>query len=166
MNSTTRIRVSCPKCGKIDGEYNANEYRYGSPIRICKKCGNKFVNSFYHEIAVDGAAPGAFDVMQKVKAMLITLVLFLVCLIIHTAEILYRDRYHIMFPIMAVICLIFFLFCIGDIISIKSGLKKKRTDKKYAESVERLRDPAYARELADLGYNVPREFLGEERIGV
>ncbi len=166
MNSTTRIRISCPKCGKIDGEYNINEYRYGSPIRKCKKCGNKFVNKFYHEIAVDGAAPGAFDVMQKVKAMLVVLGLFLICVIIHAIEIFYRDSYHILFPLMAVICIFSFLFFVGDIIAIKSGLKQKRTDKQYAESIERLKNTEYARELESCGYNVPPEFLGEEETTV
>ncbi len=162
MNSTTRIRISCPKCGKVDGEYNINEYRYGSPIRTCKKCGNKFLNKFYHEIAVDGAAPGAFDVMQKVKGMLISLGLFLGCVTVHAIEIFYRDRFHTVFPIMALAGIVCFLFCIGDIIAIKSGLKQKRTDKKYAESIERLKDMDYARELENFGYNVPPEFLGEE----
>ncbi len=158
----TAYDVKCPYCGRAEGTYSRNEYRYGSPIRVCKKCGKKFINEFYHEIAVEGPAPEAFSIKAKLKAIVIFAVLFAVMFLWHFYEVTFTSRYHYM-PACAMIgLLVGVLFEILDIIFTKTGLKAKRTEKKRLESVQRLEDPEYARELAELGYNVPREYLRDE----
>lgn len=51
------------------------------------------------------------------------------------------------------------LCALVDFIRIKSGAKEKHLDKLREKSEARLRNPQYARDLADVGYTVPEQYL-------
>lgn len=150
----------CPHCGKsIAVNYMLNEWKYGSPIKVCKKCNQEYIDKRYHEMAIDGLNPETFDI----KASLVFLTFGITCFvasILVTIFTLWLDRSY--YPMMIAIGIMGILIVIGmlcNIIAIKFGLKQRRVEKKMLQSVERLQNKEYAYKLASLGYNVPERFL-------
>lgn len=157
--------IYCPKCNRCDGRYGGNDYRYGSPLRTCPKCGTHFINRFYHEIEIEGVSPIAFDAKRTLFGMAVTAAIFLVGASVHWYEITFQDYYHTAPIFIMAVSAIAFIYSIFDIIMIKSGIKDRRTQKKREESAARLSDPQYALKLSELGYNVPEKYLrNEEKI--
>ena len=150
----------CPHCNKKISDYAANKYMYGSPIRVCKKCNGAYLDVNYHEVAIDGFPPDELSMKKGVKSALIGGAIFLVCAAIFVLELLFSDKIHIYPPIAAVFGIIIVITSIVDVIKVKSGAKVKELEVMRFQSIERLRNPDYARQLAELGYNVPEEFLG------
>lgn len=57
----TTIWKKCPNCGKVYEYdfYNGypskdNQTKYGSPVKICKRCSKAFFDDNYREIAIYG----------------------------------------------------------------------------------------------------------------
>ncbi|MCM1055780.1 MAG: zf-TFIIB domain-containing protein [Bacteroides sp.] len=150
---------TCPHCRKKISDYAANKYRYGSPIRVCPKCGGAYLDTTFHEVVTDGFPPDELSMKKGVKSALIGAAIFVVCAAIFVLELFFSDRIHIYPPILAVMGIVTIVVSIVDIIKVKSGAKAKELEIFRLQSVERLRSPAYARQLAELGYNVPKEFL-------
>ena len=71
----TYYSYSCPSCNAQDGPTKTYRFRYGSPFRICKKCGTQFVNRNYHEITISGLPK---DEKQALCLYIITLIIFIV----------------------------------------------------------------------------------------
>lgn len=162
----TMVRVSCPKCGKVQRECAANEYRYGVPIKTCqnRKCGERYLDPFFHELAAEPPAPAAFSVKQKLIGMAVFAAVFAVSFAFHWFEITYEGSYHVAFPALMVGTAIGEIALVIEIVLIKTGFKERRTERLRRESVERFGNPAYVRELKMLGYPVPEEYLsGEDR---
>lgn len=136
-----------------------NRYQYGTPIKTCKKCGGVYLDPNFHEIAIDGFPPDEFSIKKGVKSALLGAGIFLICAIIFVCELLFSDRIHIYPPILAVMGIIIIITSIVDIIKIKSGAKTGEMEKLRYESVLRLKNPLYAQQLRDIGYNVPAEYL-------
>jgi len=153
------VELSCPHCGKKVGVFAGGQYNYGSPIKICPKCGKEYVNSFFHEIEIDGINPDAFDMKRLIIGIILGIVIFAVSAGIHYFEVTVQRYYHYAFIGMMIISAMVFVFCIANIILIKTGLKAKRTEKMRRESAARLANPDYARKLAEHGYNVPEKYL-------
>lgn len=152
----------CPGCGHKFFYYSKQEYRYGSPIRTCKKCGCKYVDTRYHEIAVE-------EVRDKKQSVIPAFILMLI-----GAFVVYRGfclwggyHYHSLFPAELKSILFFIigaLVIIAGIVMIiakLTGSQKRRMDKLLKESEERLKDKNYAQTLARIGYNVPDKYLYE-----
>lgn len=164
LSKGTTVRVFCPKCGKVQRECAANEYRYGVPIKTChnRKCGERYLDPFFHELAAEPPAPYAFSIKQKLVGMAVLAVVFVICFVIHWFEVTYTNAYYVAFPALMVGTAIGEVALIVEIVLIQTGFKERRTERLRRESEDRLKNPVYARELAKLGYPVPKEYLGEE----
>ena len=154
-----RTNGTCPYCGAGIFNYDEREWNYGSPIRTCNKCGEKYIDEIYHEIAIEGIAPDALSVRKSVVAMLTGLFCLFVSIVFTYATIRWRGYYSLKAVFIGIIGLILVICMLIDIILIKSGAKEKRFARLREESVQRLRDRNYANELAEAGYNVPEEYL-------
>ncbi len=152
---------SCPNCGKRISDYGQNKYLYGSPIRYCKKCKGAYVDRNYHEIAVDGFPKTEMKASTGLKSALMGLVITVVSAGIFILEICFSDRYHTIFPILAVMGIVMIIIGIVDSIRVKSGAKADSMEKMRQESIQRLSDQRYAVQLKELGYNVPEQYLPE-----
>lgn len=151
----------CPYCGAKIKDYVANKWLYGSPVRVCGKCGKNYIDRRYHEIAVEGYQPGTLSVKRALKVLLICIALFLICAGILYYELNFQSYYHPMYLFLVPMSAFAVIFMIVDIIRIKTGSKERALEKLKAESEERLGDTEYARTLKSIGYNVPQRFLGE-----
>ncbi|MCM1298598.1 MAG: zf-TFIIB domain-containing protein [Firmicutes bacterium] len=149
----------CPNCGKKISDYNPNSYLYGSPIKYCKKCKGAYVDTTYHEIAVDGFPKEEMKTSTGLKSALFGLAVFVICGGIFVAEIMFTDGYYRVFPVMAVVGFIAMIAGIVDAIRVKSGAKAGSMEKLRQESIQRLNDVQYAMQLRELGYNVPPQYL-------
>lgn len=149
----------CPNCGKKFFNKNPSGFFYGSPIRFCKKCKGAYIDKNYHEIAIDGFPPTEVNIKTGLKIALIGLIMTVVCGGIFFTEITYSFRYHTVFPAMSVMGIVLVIIGIIESIRVKTGLKAKAMEKLRQESIQRLKDPKYALQLKELGYNVPEEFL-------
>ncbi|HBH95850.1 MAG TPA: hypothetical protein DDX91_08850 [Ruminococcaceae bacterium] len=154
--------IRCPNCGKRIPQSDQKQYLYGSPIKFCKKCRGAYVDRSYHEIAIDGFPPSEMNAKTGLKSALVGIIMFVTCAGIFITEIIYSGRYHRIFPVLAVMGIVLVFIGIIDSIRVKTGSKAKSLEKKRQESVQRLRDPNYAVQLKELGYNVPDEFLPVE----
>lgn len=150
---------SCPNCGKKISNYGANKYLYGSPIRYCKKCKGAYVDANYHEIAIDGFPKEEMKASTGLKTALVGLVFTLIGAGVFIAELLFSERIHTIFPIIAIMGIITIISGIVDSIRVKSGAKAGGMEKLRQESIQRLQDTQYAMQLAELGYNVPPQYL-------
>lgn len=151
----------CPECGKKFFYYDERQFRYGSPVRECRKCGSQYIDRRYHEIAIEGIPS---DQMSK-KSYLIMMVIGALILWrgIHLVQ--YRPlggsevtRWFlpVVFIIMGAVMIIGGII---EIIMISNGSKAMKFEKIKSESEERLRDRSYAWTLKQEGYNVPEQFL-------
>ncbi|MCR5541618.1 MAG: hypothetical protein K6F71_12495 [Ruminococcus sp.] len=149
----------CPHCGKMNRDFFCNTWMYGSPIRVCKKCGGKYMDRRYREPAVQGFDPRTTDPDLYKNVGLICAALFILVLVWYrftTRNLGYYSNYQvamlIMFPIAAVGCLIQYF-------RIKSGKMQKENEKYLAESEERLKDKQYVADLIANGYKVLEKYI-------
>ena len=54
---------------------------------------------------------------------------------------------------------LFIVVFVSDLILLKTGIKAKNMEKKRQESVKRLENKEYAKEMSELGYQVPEKYL-------
>ena len=150
----------CPHCGKsIAITYMLNEWKYGSPIKVCKKCNQEYIDKRYHEMAIDGFSPETFDI-KGTLSFLIFGVMSTIASILITAFSLWLDSsYYPMVIATGIMGILIVIGMICNLISIKTGIKQRRIEKKMLQSVERLQNKEYAHKLASLGYSVPERFL-------
>ena len=160
----TEIRQAmdiCPYCGAKIKDYVPNKWLYGSPVRVCGKCGKNYIDSRYHEIAVEGYQPGALSVSRDLKCILILLAMLLISGGILFYELNFSNYYHPMFFFIILMSVIGVIFMLADIIRIKTGSKERALEKLKAESEGRMKNSEYAHMLKDLGYSVPERFLNK-----
>lgn len=150
---------SCPNCGKSLFNYNPREWRYGSPIRTCRRCKQKYADSRYHEIAVDGISEDSMSIKSRI------IIIVLGALITYRGIYLLDYRMSYVYShnwtayVFIILGIIMFVGGIADIVTIKSGFKQKKLDRLECESVKRLSNYEYAKQLKDLGYDVPAYYL-------
>ena len=149
----------CPHCGKTNHE-KCNAWMYGSPIRTCKKCGQKYMDRRYREPAVQGFDKRTTDPKLYKTASIICCALFIlvVCWYRFTTRNLgcytnYQVACLIMFPVAIVGCVIQYF-------RITSGAMDRENAKYLAESEERLKDKQYVADLIANGYRVPEKYIG------
>ena len=150
---------TCPYCGENVKDYKENSWEYGSPIRKCEKCGNKYINKCYHEIAVEGIEPDAMNAKQSVIFMLMGVATMIVSALATFETVHFWGFYYVKVVCIGFIGLIVAVGMIIDILRIKTGAKAHKFDSLCAESVQRLQNAEYARELASIGYDVPEQYL-------
>lgn len=150
----------CPHCGKdVSLNYVQREWKYGSPIRVCKKCNQKYIDKRYHEIAVDGINPDSFNMKRVGFSFLFGIIALVFSALFNSYTILLKGYYHTAMMTLGLVGILLIIYTIIDFIRIKTGAKERQLAKITEESVNRLRDRAYAHELASVGYNVPEKYL-------
>lgn len=150
----------CPYCRKQIFNYNASEWKYGSPIRTCKKCKNRYIDMRYHEIAVEGIEPGALSLKKQKVGMLLGLCLALFCFGYTFITLHFWGYYYRSMIVCGSLAVVIIISLIVEYFRIKTGAKERRLMNLKAESVGRLQNKQYAKELELIGYDVPKEYLG------
>lgn len=164
LSNNNNSKGACPYCNKKPFSYTPNQWYYGSPVRTCKKCGQKYLDRRYHEIAVEGFEGGTLSTRTSLGAAGFGVLLFIVGGGIHLFEI-YRPisteirTIHTMWCYLALMGAVLALIMLVDCIRIKTGAKANHLETLRQESIERLKDTEYARLLANEGYSVPDEFM-------
>lgn len=159
MKEQGYVQGTCPQCGGKIPSYAANKRLYGSPIRICKKCGSRYIDSRYHEIALEGIQAYDLSAKPSLTFALTGLIVSGISAGIFYFEWNYQNYYHTLFPRVIPAGVIMILWGIVDAIRAKLGLKAKKMEKLRKESIERLSDKNYAHDLVAWGFYVPEEYL-------
>lgn len=157
------VQFNCTGCGKKLFDYDPVTHfrRYKSPIKECPKCGRKYADPRCHEIALEGLPNDIFSI--KAHFFLIILggvVLYKGISMFGTKPL--ETLTGIQWLIPGVVALLGVIFLVGgmvEIISILTGIKKKKYERLTLESKERLKNKEYAYTLYELGYWVPQEYL-------
>ena len=155
----TETTGSCPYCGAAINGFDSRAWLYGSPVRTCGRCGNKYIDRRYHEIAIDGVAPDAFSVDKSRKMLLFSLVCIAVSIVFCSITYFLNGtvtRGGIAIGILGAVIAVCMLV---DIIRTKSGAKERRFEALRKESEERLSDREYAVLLSENGYKVPEKYI-------
>ncbi len=150
---------NCPHCGKKISGYNVSVQEFGSPIRICKGCGHEYLDRRYHEAAVEGYQKSSLDIRNSCKVILLGCILLAASGLLNLHLAADGGRYSAKGLITSVLSLLILIYGIVDAVRIRTGIKRKGLEKKIAESKARLQNKVYAQQLAELGYDVPAEYL-------
>lgn len=156
------IEIRCKGCGKKLLKYSQSSFRkYGSPLKNCKKCGRRYADPRYHEIAIEGVPKDTFSISSYLILMLLGA--FLLYRGIHLFR-MYQlgvpSGMQFLLPTVFALGGIILVFGgIWEIITIVTGIKAKRFDKLRVESEMRLMNRSYAYSLQDFGYPVPEKYF-------
>ncbi len=149
----------CSKCGAPIMVLAQDEYKYGCPIRACAQCHQRYLDRGWHEIAVEGYRETDVSTKKNVKQLggwgLATVAL--IAANIFTVQVLHVVYYALVF--LAIGAGIAFLVALKDTFVCATGMKKNDLEQLREESERRLRNPEYAKQLAELGYPVPARYL-------
>ena len=148
----------CPHCGNDLGTA-VNLYLYGSPLKVCDKCKQTYVDSRYHEIAIEGIRqedinPTKEDKKENRKGGFKAILLGLGCIALFIL-ILYFGYIAYMLPVIGV------FFLVGGICGMtkdgKKSLEKKRQELEIErqQSMLRMQDLRYVEQLRAAGYSIP-----------
>lgn len=159
MKENVYVRGTCPHCGAKIPSYVENKWIYGSPLRTCKKCGNRYIDSRYHEIALEGVRPCDVSTGPPLFMALMGFIIAAISTGLLYYELHYSDSYHPILFFVAPLGVFMIFYGIVDAIRAKLGLKAKKMEKLRKESIERLSDKNYAHELAARGFYIPEEYL-------
>lgn len=149
----------CPYCGKEIWAYNERDWKYGSPIRNCKGCGKKYLDTRYHEIAIDGIAPNALNAKSSAMSLVFGLGFIIIPALVNLAFIYCAGYYSFMLVMLSLVGVLIIIMMLIDIIRIKTGSKERRLEKLKSESEQRLQNTLYVQELQDVGIVVPDEYI-------
>lgn len=159
METIQTTSGSCPVCGKKIPGYNASASYNGSPIRTCAHCQNPYLDRRYHELAAENLPDNELSVSNGLKIFALGLVFLLLSGGFTICTIYFSERYYPKMIIIMVMSVVIMVFGIVDMIRTASGAKLKKLERERAESEQRLMNRDYARQLAELGYNVPDRYL-------
>ena len=155
------IELKCGSCGKKLLSYEARERKYGPLIKTCKKCGAKYLDPRYHELAVDGIPEDVFGIPQYLVMVVIgILISWRGTYLFSVHQLGTPDEVQWLLPtLFLVFGIVLIIGGIVEIIRVKTGMMRKKYEKLYEESNQRMRyDREYVMELRRLGYPVPEQF--------
>ena len=150
---------TCPHCGKKLAGYQRGQCWYGSPIVTCKSCGKRYVDRRFHEIAVEGAVKNDLSLRRDGLVALLAVGGFAIAFGMNYHMVVTWERYSVRNVLIQALAVVLLLFAAVDAVSILTGIKAKWVERERQASEARLRDRAYAQELADLGWSVPDQYL-------
>ncbi len=156
-----QTKGACPECGYKFFTFEPQQRFYGSPIRTCKKCGGKYFDARYHELAIEGVP--AKETSKIPAVLLMFLGAFLMYRGNHLWDMKQLSTPEFMQKVLPVLLLvvggIFALGGIYEFYAVLSGKKAAKMQKLVDESEERLKNPVYAQELKAMGLPVPEQYL-------
>ncbi len=153
---------ACPECGHKFFVYEPAQRFYGSPIRTCKKCKMQYLDTRYHEMAIEGIPKK--EISKWPSFVLMFLGAFLMYRGNHLWGMEQLGTPDFMQKVLPTLLLVTGgIFAVGgiyELYAVLSGKKVAKMQKMLAESEERLKNPAYAQELKAMGLPVPQQYLG------
>lgn len=154
--------IKCKNCGKKLLTYSDGSFRkYKSPVKICKKCGTRYVDPRCHEIAIEGIPPDTFSLPSYLFLMIVGgLILYRGIYLFGGHQLGVSNEIQWLLPFTFVIMgTMMVIIGIVEIISIISGIKAKKFETLRKESEERLKDKSYVYVLQKFGYEIPEKYL-------
>ena len=153
------VEFKCPSCGKKLFSYEPRMRKYSEILKKCKKCGAEYLDPRCHELAVEGIPEDEFSYVSYI--VMVPVGGFLIWRGIHNLH-----TYQLGVPSEAQWILPAFFILIGiaciigaiaGMISIMTGLKRRRFDRMLEESKRRMKDSGYVYSLKKLGYIIPED---------
>ena len=145
----------CPSCGHV---YERNTYaghpskdnriKYGSPIRICPKCGKPIIDDEYREIAIDGLRKVDYSKISPATLFYGGFTIFIGILFLTVDT-------NVIIGILVTGVGIYLI--VSEYLGY--GKRQERFEQLRRESEQRLQNPQYAAALKNLGYHVPSRYL-------
>ena len=118
----------CPYCHKKIPMYNEREYKYGSPIVHCAGCGEKYLDTRYHELACEGMPQSELNTRRYKLFALICLGISVVFGAGCWFYLKMTGRLVLELAFIAPISAIAALFNLIEYIRVKTGAKQKRLE--------------------------------------
>lgn len=147
MKYTTK---KCPFCKTSYVEMRTGKvYYYGSPIRTCEFCGEKFVDKEYREIALEG-----IHLVDTKKLSPSTIVYAVIAFLMFFSCLIAGGIY-------CALGILVLVYSVWTIIK-EYGEYEKRMEKLKQETIaseKRLKNPFYILMLKELGYEIPDNLL-------
>ena len=154
------VEFHCPACGKKLFSYEPRARRYEKMIKECKKCGGQYLDPRSYELAMSGIPEDEFKISSY-------LVVAAFGGILAWRGLYLFQKYQLGVPgfmqkflptVFLIMGVVLVLAGIWNVISILTGLTKKKMDRLYQESLVRMRDTNYIYSLEKMGYAVPEKF--------
>ncbi len=152
------LEGTCPKCGEKTRE-QSNTWAYGSPIRLCPRCKQEYLDKRWREVAIDGFDPRGTSPAYYLKCFVGCLVGLILSYGWYYYTTHYRGYYNTMNIAIIIVAAIGTIGCLGLAIYIGLGFGKKADAKYMEESKRRLRVADYVRKRQSYGYVIPAEYL-------
>ncbi len=156
------IEFKCPSCGKKLFTYEYRIRKYGCLIKECKKCGSEYIDPRYYELALDGIPEDEFKMTPYVFMMILGgLITWRGLYLFRMRQLGMPDEMQWLLPtVFTILGIVLVIGAIVGMISLKTGLHKKKIERLMAESRARVSDMDYIRRLRRLGYKVDERFGG------
>ena len=156
--------TKCPCCGAPDKEVH-NFYKYGSLIRVCKNCGEKYLDRSFREPALQGFHPKSKNTPVCIFGAVIFAAVFAL-----QAKWFYKTGTPFGYDTKDQIGVLIIsagavIGCILQLICNISGITDKRNRRFLAESEKRLQDPQYVKDLSEYGVYLPEKYRKGENDG-
>ena len=154
--------LKCKGCGKKLLTYSqASLRKYESPLKSCPKCGMAYADPRCREIAVEGIPSDTFNIPAYViMGVFGGLILYRGIHVLGMRQLGTPDQIQWLLPAMLILIgIILVAGGIIEVISITTGVKKRKYERLTEESEKRLADRNYAYTLKELGYDVPENYL-------
>lgn len=150
--------VQCKRCKQILIIYNKNGFKkYRSPVKICGKCGTRFIDPRCQEIAIHGVPYNAYTLYPYIILALYGA--YKLCKAMYLLTTYDYNVHWFNLTIYTMLDAVALLIGSLETYRILSGKKEKKFDKLIKESEQRLNNKSYAHLLHDLGYKVPSRYL-------
>ena len=152
-----RINYNCPSCGKRLFTYQRDTRKYGPPLKTCKHCNEDYLDPRYHELAIEGIPDHVFSCLPYLVVFLLgAFILWRGYALYHLNQLGVPEKMQWFKPAVFMgLGLLLILNAVAGIISIKTGLKRRKFEKLLEESNQRLEDTNYRYALEKLGYKKP-----------
>ena len=139
----TYVIIRCPHCNSIIRQTTSGEYSWGSPLKVCPRCNEIYIDNYYHEVAIEG-----FSSTDQIRSSWWMLLVPIILSVLY-ARVSFNG----------------ILIAIGLAILMILGVSYQRIKNKeemkveMKHSLERLSDYNYALALKKAGYDVPDKYL-------
>lgn len=154
--------LKCKHCNQKLLTYNKDGFKkYDSLVKVCKKCGTRYIDPKCYEIAIQGIPYETYSISSHVLLTVFgAYILYRGLYLLGTYQLEAPEEMQWLYPAMFITLgsILLLLGSVG-IISIKSGRKAKKFDKLKKESEKRLNDKSYVYVLQDFGYQIPKKYL-------
>ncbi len=148
------LKFQCPSCGKTLFSYEPRTRKYGTIIHVCRKCGAEYMDPRYHELAIDGISEDEFRIFPYFFMLVIGgLIGWRGWHLLSVRQLGVPDMMQWLLPVVfLIIGAVLIIGSIIGIISIKTGIKRRKFEKMLEESQARMRDTRYTDKLRSMGY--------------